>query len=177
MRHGVSLKEEEGAEVLAPGDPPLLQVMGAYYSSVASPESRGATFLAVCRGKVSSRVWAPHSPCPHPQELRTWPPPLGPTSSRRESGGSPWPWQGLAGVGRDRTNGEFQQRDEWPGVLEAWTPARAWPTVGGLAPACLHWERVAVRVWADPGEGRQARVGLWAETTIPRPARGWTSRM
>ncbi|KAM7126002.1 regulator of telomere elongation helicase 1 isoform 1-T1 [Molossus nigricans] len=29
------------------------EVMGAYYSSVASPESRGAAFLAVCRGKAS----------------------------------------------------------------------------------------------------------------------------
>lgn len=37
----------------APGDPSLLQVMGAYYAAVASPGSRGAAFLAVCRGKVS----------------------------------------------------------------------------------------------------------------------------
>lgn len=65
--------------------------MGAYYATVASPGSRGAAFLAVCRGKVSGSHALPAFP--HPQELTTgaWglrcggagqSLPLGPASSR-----------------------------------------------------------------------------------------------
>lgn len=69
-----------------------LQVMGAYYASVAAPGSCGAAFLAVCRGKVRLRVWVPHSlpvsaPLPAPLPPAPW-------------GLTPWTWGWCCGRGR-----------------------------------------------------------------------------
>lgn len=91
--------------------------MGAYYASVVSPGSRGATFLAVCRGKVS-RV--PHAlpVFPPPRELMTaaWgtalrveragPFPWAPLPANTSLEGSPLTLAGAGGVGTGGTEGE-----------------------------------------------------------------------
>lgn len=109
-----------------------LQVMGAYYASVAAPGSRGAAFLAVCRGKVRPRGLGPTLTglrCPLPGELmaQSWGctagwmghPVLRPTSSPAD------PDWGQPRVGTSQGGSQHGSR----GV-----PARAWPKVGSLSP-------------------------------------------
>lgn len=111
------------------------QVMGAYYSSIASPGSRGAAFLAVCRGKVSSKgLLLPTGA--HDLGLGAVLP-LGSTSSKHKLGGQP-PDPGWASRGGHWWEGQRSSKNvtSGHGVLEVWALARAWPRAEGLSPDC-----------------------------------------
>lgn len=157
------------------------QVMGAYYSNIVSPGSPGATFLAVCRGKVSQ---VPHTAClssptgAHDCSLGDcavggtgWFLPLGPTSSKHEFGGQPpdlgWsPWSGHGWDG----GGGSKNLASGCGVLRVWAqpgPGLGWRSVpdGPYLGACGR---------EDPGRpwGGPQAPGLSVKTVLSQASEG-----
>lgn len=130
--------------------------MGAYYATVASPGSRGAAFLAVCRGKVSGSHALPAFP--HPRELTT-----GAWGCAVVEQAGPFPWahvqqslEGspltLPGAGRGGKE-EVPRTDKWlwgsgsvdpsQGLAQGWRSVpdcegrgRAWGRSAGSCGAC-----------------------------------------